>query len=44
VNGKCCVVDCEQSAVVFTEGLDLCPRHYIEMDKEHKHLIFEPRL
>ena len=41
LNGKCCVIDCEQPATVFTEGLVLCPKHYIEMDREHKKLIFK---
>jgi hypothetical protein len=41
LNDKCCVIDCEQPATVFTEGLVLCPKHYLEMDREHKKLIFE---
>ena len=41
LNDKCCVIDCEQSATVFTGGLVLCPKHYIEMDREHKKLIFK---
>lgn len=38
---KCCVLGCEQPATVFTEGLTLCPEHYIEMDREHKRLMFK---
>jgi hypothetical protein len=41
MNPKCCVLDCEQPATVFMKGLVLCPRHYIETDKEHKTLKFK---
>ena len=41
MDSKCCVLECEESATVFTEGLALCPRHYIEMDRENKRLIFK---
>jgi hypothetical protein len=36
---ECCILECEQPATVFTEGLSLCPRHYLEMDREHKRLM-----
>ena len=41
MNTKCCVSECEKSATVFTNGLSLCPRHYLEMDKEQKTLMFK---
>ena len=38
-----CVLECEQPATVFIEGLSLCPKHYIEMDREHKRLMPKSR-
>lgn len=38
---ECCVFKCEQPATIFTKGLRLCPRHYLEIDKEHKTLMFK---
>ena len=43
LNTECCVLKCEQLATVFIEGLSLCPKHYIEMDREHKRLMPKSR-